>query len=653
MSIRHQITMILIALSAIFVSTSWLMQQFFIEPAFAALELESADKDLRRCVDALNAELESLTELSGDWGAWDDAYQFVQGNAEEFKTSNLIDETFTTADLDYLSVIRKDGQVLWSDGINGETGQHFDAGAIDRTLTGELRDKTAFATVDDRLTGLITTAQGPMLLACCPVVPSNRKGDPIGIMTMGRLLTKDRINELAQRTHLDVNFLSKDSPELSPAERRHLAVTGVSRNIETAEDGSLAATTTLNDVLGKPLVLIRLSMNRTVTQQGSIAARAAMWCSLGGALITALGTGMALRRRVVEPLQEMADHATRVGVQDNLDARIRFRRNDEIGKLASTFNLMVARLADSRDKLQDAAHRAGMAEIASEVLHNVGNAVNSAGCSVETLTERLESSRLPGLDMAINLLSEQAPRAADFFANDPRGPKLINYLGTLNGTLQREHGECLNELKRLTETVAHIRSVITSQQDHARKSDFRQKVELEDLLNETLHINEQLLIGTGIRVHIEAPELPPLRLNRSRISQVLVNLQKNAILSMLSVPDKEHVLTIKMTAEAENTLAICVTDTGTGMSAEVQSRLFQQGFTTRGNGSGLGLHYCANVIRDLGGQISAHSAGPGTGATFRITIPGAITQPTPEEIEVREFSVPSDLSSSSPQFVFT
>lgn len=653
MSIRHQITLILISLSAIFVTTSWLIEEFLIEPAFSALEIETADKDLRRCVDALDAELESLTKLSGDWGAWDEAYQYVIGTSTTFESSNLIDETFTTADLDYLSLIKLDGEVLWSDGINSHNGERFDVSSINSILTKSLGGKIHFTSVDNSLSGLIPTSQGTMLIGVHPVVPSNRKGAPVGIVTMGRLLTTRRITDLARRTHLDVNFLFRDSPDLSDSERQLLQVSGVGRRIESSETGELIALSTLKDIDGNTLVLVRLTISRRIMQHGSIAARAAMWCSLGGAIITVLGTGMALRYRVVEPLQEIADHATRVGVQDNLDARIRFRRNDEIGKLASTFNLMVARLADSRDKLQEAAHRAGMAEIASEVLHNVGNAVNSAGCSVEMLTERLESSRLLGLDMAINLLSEQAPRAAEFFANDPRGPKLINYLETLNGTLQREHGECLNELKRLAETVAHIRSVITSQQDHARKSDFRQKVDLEDLLNETLHINEQLLTGTGIRVHIEAPELPPLRLNRSRISQVLVNLQKNAILSMVSVPDKEHVLTIRVSAEAENTLMICVTDTGTGMSAEVQSRLFQQGFTTRSSGSGLGLHYCANVIRDLGGQISAHSAGPGTGATFRITIPGAITQPTPEEIEVRESSVTSDLSSSSPQFVFT
>jgi nitrogen-specific signal transduction histidine kinase len=71
-------------------------------------------------------------------------------------------------------------------------------------------------------------------------------------------------------------------------------------------------------------------------------------------------------------------------------------------------------------------------------------------------------------------------------------------------------------------------------------------------------------------------------------------------------------------------LQIEVRDTGTGFTPEIHERLFGQGFTTRKEGSGLGLHYCVNVIREMGGDITAHSEGPGTGATFRITIPRAV-----------------------------
>lgn len=96
------------------------------------------------------------------------------------------------------------------------------------------------------------------------------------------------------------------------------------------------------------------------------------------------------------------------------------------------------------------------------------------------------------------------------------------------------------------------------------------------------------------------------------------------MLSMQSVPGKNHELTVNVGILNSDTLQIEVRDTGTGFTPEIYERLFCQGFTTRKEGSGLGLHYCVNVIREMGGDITAHSDGPGTGATFQVTIPRAI-----------------------------
>ena len=235
------------------------------------------------------------------------------------------------------------------------------------------------------------------------------------------------------------------------------------------------------------------------------------------------GTGLALRYRVVVPLQKMAAHVAKVGETDNLDVRLQSSRGDEIGILARSFDGMVEKLAESREKIQAAAHRAGMAEIASEVLHNVGNAVNSANCCVELVEDRLTASKLSGLEMAALMLAEQAPHAARFFSEDSRGPKLVNYLVSLNNTLQRERCENLEELRRLQDTIRHIRDVIASQQGHARRSDFRQRVDLISLIEESLLLNATLQLQAGVQVRIIAGELPEFHLNRSRVAQVLVN----------------------------------------------------------------------------------------------------------------------------------
>ena len=157
-------------------------------------------------------------------------------------------------------------------------------------------------------------------------------------------------------------------------------------------------------------------------------------------------------------------------------------------------------------------------------------------------------------------------------------------------------------------------------------SDFRQRVSFRDLQSEALLVNSRLVQESGVQVVTEIPEELELKVNRSRLAQVLVNLQKNAILSMQSVPERPHILTTSAEAEDDGSLRIRVRDTGIGISDAVRRRLFTQGFSTRGagNGSGQGLHYCANVISEMGGQISAENARIGHGAVFTIVIPNAV-----------------------------
>jgi signal transduction histidine kinase len=328
-----------------------------------------------------------------------------------------------------------------------------------------------------------------------------------------------------------------------------------------------------------------------------------------------------LQWRIVGPLQYMAAHAMRVGHHDDLKARLKLARADEIGTLAREFDQMVECLAESRKRVLDMAHRAGMAEIASEVLHNVGNAVNSANCSVEVLDERLRGSKISGLDRAVTLLHEQAPRAVEFFGQDPRGPKLIDYLVNLNDTLQQERSGNQAEVVRLQETVRHIRDAIAAQQMFAGRSDFRQEVDLSTLVEDVLRLSLEQLRVAEIQVDVDLPPLPELQLNKSKITQVLVNLVRNAIQSMQDQPSDNRRLTIAASAIEEDGIEIVVGDTGMGFGEDVRAKLFMHGFTTKPEGNGFGLHYCANAVREADGNITAQSSGPGQGALFRIRLP--------------------------------
>ncbi len=621
MSIRLQMFLLLIALSTIFLGTTWMMHAFVMAPAFTKLEQDAAIRNLDRCQEAVDGVAESVSTLAFDYGAWDDTCQFLEDRNQAYRDSNLSSSFHETTGNDLVAILTASLEIVAFSCVDPDSQESVELPELVQDLRKPGNVFTDFSGTEDANEGLVLTSHGLMIIASRPVVSSRREGPIRGAMIMGRFLNDDRITEMCDRTHcqMDVSALANEGSSGPQAPQ-----VSIQSTIEEINEDTLQSTRRLDDIHGSPVALLTLVSARPIAHQGKFTKNAAMFCSLIGVLLMLLGTGIALRQRVVEPLQTMASHAARVGIEDDLAARLNSDRSDEIGILARSFDLMVAHLAEARRETEESAHRAGMAEIASEVLHNVGNAVNTANCCAEVIADQLNNSRLSGLEKATSLLSEQASNAVHFFSEDPRGPKLISYLVTLTGALQKEQNENLSELQRLQETIRHIREAIASQQSHARKSDFRQRVDLRALLNETLLVNEALQKQCGITVTINMPELPLLELNRSRVAQVLVNLEKNALLSMQSVPGRNHQLTLNVAVPETDTLQIEVRDTGTGFTPEIHERLFGQGFTTRKEGSGLGLHYCVNVIREMGGDITAHSEGPGTGATFRITIPRAV-----------------------------
>ena len=630
MSIRLQMALLLIALSMVFLGTTWMMHVLVTAPAFAKLEQDAALKDAGRCVEAIRNDIENLSNLANDWGAWDDTWNYVQGLNPSFVDTNLMDETFTNTSTEFLCILDRNNDVVWADCFDPVTAVHHDESELLALVKSAKSGLCQFENNDASASGIVLTELGPMLIASRPVIPTNRGGRIMGTLIVGRFLNEARQLSLSERTHLPLQIWPVTSPAI-PVQIR-MRMDALLRNASKksphlwTEPETIKAVTIMNDINDSPAIVLSITLARDISVRSQAAATTAMQCSLAGASLMILGTGLVLRRRVVEPLQTMATHATRVGITDDLGARLNLDRSDEIGILARSFDHMVSHLAEARRKTEESAHRAGMAEIASEVLHNVGNAVNTANCCAEVIADRLNNSRLSGLEKAASLLSEQSANVAQFFSEDPRGPKLISYLVTLCGTLQKEQVDNLSELQRLQETIRHIRDAIASQQSHARKSDFRQRVDLRALMNETLLVNEALQKQCGITVTINMPELPLLELNRSRVAQVLVNLEKNALLSMQSVPGKKHELTVNVAILKADMLQIEIRDTGTGFTPEIQERLFGQGFTTREEGSGLGLHYCVNVIREMGGDITAYSDGLGTGARFRITIPRAFPE---------------------------
>jgi PAS domain S-box-containing protein len=271
-------------------------------------------------------------------------------------------------------------------------------------------------------------------------------------------------------------------------------------------------------------------------------------------------------------------------------------------------------------QLLDASRKAGMAEVATGVLHNVGNVLNSVNVSASLVTDEVRQSKAANLSKIAALLKENQHQLAHFFTVDPRGKELIAYVGTLSEHLGGERKHILEELELLRKNIEHIKDIVAMQQSYAKVSGVVETVRIVDLVEDALNMNAGALKRHQVRVIREYVDLPPVTVERHKVLQILVNLIRNAKYACddSNKEDKQMIVRIR---NGGDQVKIFIIDNGIGIPAENLTRIFSHGFTTRKGGHGFGLHSGALAAKELGGSLNVHSDGPGQGASFVLQIP--------------------------------
>gem|GEM_PF-1044286 len=290
----------------------------------------------------------------------------------------------------------------------------------------------------------------------------------------------------------------------------------------------------------------------------------------------------------------------------------------------------MTRFRETEDKLKEAQRElvetsrlAGIAEMATGVLHNIGNALNSVNTSASVVAEAIRGLKLGGLVRVAELLRDQKGRLVEFFASDPRGKQLPDYVIKLAEHLESERQLALRELVQLEQSVGHIKEIVVAQQSHARVSGILETVSPAELLEYALGLSEQSLRRTNVAVTREFLPTPSVRVPKQKVLQILVNLIRNACDSVdeSGRPDKR--VSFGLSASHDGKVQIRITDNGIGISPENLTRIFGFGFTTKKTGHGFGLHSSALAAREMEGSLFATSPGLGKGATFLLELPAA------------------------------
>jgi NO-binding membrane sensor protein with MHYT domain len=269
-------------------------------------------------------------------------------------------------------------------------------------------------------------------------------------------------------------------------------------------------------------------------------------------------------------------------------------------------------------QLRDASRDAGMAEVATGVLHSVGNVLNSLGVSASLMQTQLRDSRIANVQRIAALLNEQGADLGKFFADDERGRQLPSYLTQLGEHLSAENQRLQTEAVAIAAHVGHIRTIVAAQQTYARRGGVTEAVDLAELLDGAVAIHFADMTDASIRREYEP--LAPLTLDRHKLIQILGNLLSNARHALKASAGPRQ-LTLRIHRQGVESVAIEVQDTGVGIQKDVLRRLFEFGFTTKKDGHGFGLHTSSILAKELAGELVAFSDGPGHGARFLLRLP--------------------------------
>lgn len=558
-----------------FVSSHVLMR------SFDTLEEQDARQKTERVLKAFSDNLNELIMKSADWAVWDDTYRFIQDGNRDYIQSNLPDPTFIDLRLNFIIFIDPSGRIVHAKGfdLKGKTEIPLSENLKNRLLPASPLLK--HPDVESLISGFVLLPEGPLLLASRPIVTSERKGPVRGTILFARFMDSEEIRRLSELTkhslsvyRLDDPNLPSDVREVSSGSKQEPAV-----RIRTLDDGTVAGYLLLDDLYGRPGLMIRTDMPREIHLQGLFTRRYFLISLVSVGLLFGLVSLLLLGKMILSPLSRL--NADLHHVQSSADPaeRVRCSGNDELADLASSINRMLDAIQQKTDEL--ARSNKELEHFASIASHDLQEPLRKVMTFGERLKEKYEK--------------ELGETGKDYLHRMQQAAKRMSQL--------------IQDLLQFSRVSRQKRSFET--------------VNLSEITRDVLTDLETRLLQSGGRVEIW--NLPTVKADSLQMRQLFQNLISNA----LKYHKKEEPPRIKIWSppvDSGGDVEIRFQDNGIGFNEKYADRIFQpfQRLHTRSEfeGTGMGLTICQKIVSLHGGKISARSE-PGNGATFIVRLPSA------------------------------
>lgn len=633
MSLQTKVGILILAVFLAYGALNYGVQRIFILPSFQVLERQEAQKNMDRVVQAIERETNHLSATASDWAFWDDTYQYIVDHNDGFREGNLNASALANLKVNLLYLFDTGQQRVWGMALDQQTREEIPLPELAGERLAADHPLLALPEPDSEVVGLLTTAQGPLLVAAKPILTSAQTGPARGSLVFGLFLDGAAIAEQARVDLTVLPIMGKPLPPEQAAVVGELGDKGES--IIREGDGVDQVYRVLPDLLGRPALLLRVDVPKAISAQGQSAIRYAQISLLvvGLLILTVLLIG--LRTLVVKPVSRLTAHAVAVGEQGDLTARLSLARQDEIGVLAREFDRMVERLAEARKRLVDQSFQAGIAELASGVLHNIGNAITPLKVRVASVSTAFHQA--PTADLQ-TVLTELAGGKAP-----PERRRDLEQFAALAGReVATTVDKGIEQLAGIERQVDHVHKILADQERFSRAARVVEALSVDALVRESAQLLDDGL-RHALRLELDAGLVAAGAVmgSHAALQQILVNLLKNAaeaVQENTSSPDRGCIV-VDATTElsgGQPVVHLRVMDNGIGIRPEDLPHIFERGFSTKSRtSSGLGLHWCAVTVNAMGGRLSAESSGIGQGTCVHLLLPRVKLQHSPLTAESR------------------
>jgi len=639
MSLRSKIVLILVTVVVLYAAVESVTSRLLASRFFSRWERQEAEQDLRNVRARLDGVLADISGKARVWAGLDGLGRFVAGGDEAFAQGDLGPSALEDSGVDLFYVCDPDGKVRWGSVLDPTTRQTVRLPEFPREALASGHPALRFQDGSDENAGVLMTKLYPLLFCARPIAGAGAdpwrgagaaRSPARGTVILGRFLgpelKHDILGAAEQGSSTDdavaavrrVEFLESNDPGL-PVEvtRSH-----ETRTLLAGADGLLHAYERISALrTGEPIVL-HVGLDRTIEAHKRSSVNYLLLTTLIGGCLILLVLLRVLQHIVVAPLSTLTSKAVEIGRRDDTTIRVGLERTDEIGQLAGEFDRMLGKLARSREQVIETARKAGMSEIATGVLHNVGNVLNSVNVAANLATKKTEELSLGDLETLVGVLAGHERDLAAFVGQDPRGKHLVPFMKELSGALGAQRGAIQDELRALNQGIEHIAELVRAQQSHAGSKGVFEAAVLSEQLEAALSICKQGLGACGnLEIERDFAALPSVRVDKHKLMEILVNVIQNAGQALAERGETDQRLTLRLSRPDPRTARVEVRDNGVGIPRENLTRVFQHGFTTKKDGHGFGLHVSANAATEMGAKLHAQSDGLGRGAAFFLDIP--------------------------------